>query len=409
MLATNSRRWRCAMACAALTIASGLATATQLFTGLGALPGGTGSTAMGISANGLTVVGSAGAADHHIHAFRWTAATGMQDLGLFPGGGFTEATAVSADGSVVAGYGQTAAGNFHAFRWTSTAGLQDLGLLPGATLSQAHGISADGKFIVGISANNDTSVAFRWNQTTGMTAISQLDEANGASADASSIVGVSAGVAAIFTGAGIDRLGILPGGTGDSALAISPDGTVVVGVADSTDGIRAFRWSAPVGISSRGGLPGADSSVAFCTSASGSTIGGQAFFNPDPVHAFIWHSGSIIDVNDLLARNSTDLTGWSLDAVRGLSADGSVMIGTARHGNTSEAWIAGVPPICASADFNCDGDVGTDADIESFFACLSGVCPPNSCGSTADINNDGDVGTDQDIEAFFRILGGGNC
>jgi hypothetical protein len=62
---------------------------------------------------------------------------------------------------------------------------------------------------------------------------------------------------------------------------------------------------------------------------------------------------------------------------------------------------------CGSADFNHDGDIGTDADIEAFFACLSGNC----CAScdTADFNGDGDVGTDADIEAFFRVLAGGSC
>jgi hypothetical protein len=64
---------------------------------------------------------------------------------------------------------------------------------------------------------------------------------------------------------------------------------------------------------------------------------------------------------------------------------------------------------CGSADFNCDGDVGTDADIEAFFLCLSGTCPPPPCPSTADFNGDGDVGTDADIEAFFRVLAGGTC
>ena len=57
---------------------------------------------------------------------------------------------------------------------------------------------------------------------------------------------------------------------------------------------------------------------------------------------------------------------------------------------------------CGSADFNCDGDVGTDQDIESFFACIAGSCPSAPCTSTADFNGDGDVGTDQDIEAFFH-------
>jgi hypothetical protein len=64
-------------------------------------------------------------------------------------------------------------------------------------------------------------------------------------------------------------------------------------------------------------------------------------------------------------------------------------------------------PTCGSADFNGDGDTGTDADIEAFFACLAGNCCV-TCGS-ADFNGDGDTGTDADIEAFFRVLAGGQC
>jgi hypothetical protein len=60
-----------------------------------------------------------------------------------------------------------------------------------------------------------------------------------------------------------------------------------------------------------------------------------------------------------------------------------------------------------SPDFDGDGDMGTDADIEAFFACLAGSCCP-TCGS-ADFDGDGDIGTDADIEAFFRVLGGGDC
>jgi hypothetical protein len=63
--------------------------------------------------------------------------------------------------------------------------------------------------------------------------------------------------------------------------------------------------------------------------------------------------------------------------------------------------------LCGSADFNHDGDAGTDADIEAFFACLAGNCC-GTCGS-ADFNGDGDAGTDADIEAFFRVLAGGAC
>ncbi|HYE63927.1 MAG TPA: hypothetical protein VD997_18195, partial [Phycisphaerales bacterium] len=31
------------------------------------------------------------------------------------------------------------------------------------------------------------------------------------------------------------------------------------------------------------------------------------------------------------------------------------------------------------------------------------------CVIAADFNGDGNIGTDADIEAFFRVLGGGNC
>jgi hypothetical protein len=63
--------------------------------------------------------------------------------------------------------------------------------------------------------------------------------------------------------------------------------------------------------------------------------------------------------------------------------------------------------LCGRADFDGDGDIGTDSDISAFFACLGGSCCP-TCGS-ADFNADGDIGTDADIETFFRVLAGGHC
>jgi hypothetical protein len=64
---------------------------------------------------------------------------------------------------------------------------------------------------------------------------------------------------------------------------------------------------------------------------------------------------------------------------------------------------------CGSQDFNGDGDFGTDADIESFFACLAGDCCCHCFCQGSDFNGDGDFGTDADIEAFFRVLAGGQC
>jgi hypothetical protein len=80
---------------------------------------------------------------------------------------------------------------------------------------------------------------------------------------------------------------------------------------------------------------------------------------------------------------------------------------------SSTVWRLGLPasqclvPCAGGADFDGDGDIGTDADIEAFFACLAGNCCA-TCG-TSDFNGDGDVGTDADIESFFRVLAGGPC
>jgi hypothetical protein len=65
--------------------------------------------------------------------------------------------------------------------------------------------------------------------------------------------------------------------------------------------------------------------------------------------------------------------------------------------------------LCGDSDFNGDGDFGTDADIEAFFACLGGNCCGTCFCQGSDFNGDGDFGTDGDIESFFRVLAGGNC
>jgi hypothetical protein len=84
----------------------------------------------------------------------------------------------------------------------------------------------------------------------------------------------------------------------------------------------------------------------------------------------------------------------------------SLSSGTISKAAVPASMLFSTLPTC-TADFDGDGDTGTDADIQAFFACLAGNCCP-LCGS-ADFNNDGDTGTDADIESFFRVLAGGPC
>jgi CubicO group peptidase (beta-lactamase class C family) len=109
------------------------------------------------------------------------------------------------------------------------------------------------------------------------------------------------------------------------------------------------------------------------------------------------------------ARGFSSWIDFDDDLVGVLSTDLSVsqnvrqVLGLIRN----EAALAARRATACNADFNNDGDTGTDADIEAFFRCIGGFCCL-PCGSP-DIDADGDVGTDADIEAFFRVLGGGNC
>jgi hypothetical protein len=127
-----------------------------------------------------------------------------------------------------------------------------------------------------------------------------------------------------------------------------------------------------------------------------------------------------VSITDLTTGQTTTAnpTGWYLaggaNSTLPIATDIRVFAGgsgATTSGNIS-AWdnitVAAVQR-CGSADFNCDGDFGTDQDIEAFFACLGGTCPAAPCTSTSDFNADGDFGTDQDIEAFFRVLAGGSC
>lgn len=123
-------------------------------------------------------------------------------------------------------------------------------------------------------------------------------------------------------------------------------------------------------------------------------------------HAAFWtgSAASFVDLHQFLPAR------FYRSYARGIWHDAgyTYVVGYATDQATGENQaIMWVERTCGSADFNHDGDMGTDADIEAYFSCLSGLCCP-MCGS-ADFNADGDVGTDADIEAFFRVLGGQPC
>src|SRR5256885_15801184 len=80
-------------------------------------------------------------------AVRWSPA-GIQGLGFLPGGNISVAMGTSGNGSVMVGYGSDTSGHEQAFRWTQAGGMIGLGKLSGFADSYAYNISRDGSAIV---------------------------------------------------------------------------------------------------------------------------------------------------------------------------------------------------------------------------------------------------------------------
>jgi hypothetical protein len=174
-------------------------------------------------------------------------------------------------------------------------------------------------------------------------------------------------------------------------FSAGPNGTVFMALDDNTNGATSRLKTVNVGAMT----------VASYAVTGYSGVGGEiaGAYMPGP------NAAVVVDSFANILRVYTQGGGGegTITPAQGVSSpDGS--------GETAQLIvIAPAAPRCSEADFDCDGNVATDQDIESFFACLSGSCPPPPCISSADFNGDGNVATDADIEAFFRVLGGGHC
>ena len=354
------------------------------FQGLGDLPGGgVQGYAIGVSADGTTVVGhSLSAAGDE--AFRWTADSGIVGLGDFPLGAFDSfATMASNAGTVVVGYG-TLASLYRPFRWTSAEGMVDLGDLPGGGANGfATGMSADASVICGQSSSASGTEAFRWTATGGMVGLGDLpggafdSSAWGVSADGTAVIGdgtTAAGREAfIWTSAGgLVPLGFLPGGGSYSgAHGVSNGGTFVVGASDSTNTTpgngEAYRWSAAGGMVGLGDLPGGTfNSFANGVSADGRVVVGGSDTSSG-TQAMFWTSqcGMRNLKEYLLALGVTGVSGWTLQDAHGVSSDGGVIVGYGINpsGNT-EPWIARFPPCGAGSGSVPDGAGGLGVPLK---------------------------------------------
>jgi probable HAF family extracellular repeat protein len=282
---------------------------------------GPNSWGLGASSDGSVVIGAYGVGASQ-QAFRWTPSSGMVGLGYLPGTTGSSAWGVSADGNVVVGNS-----GYQTFRWTSSGGMVALPSSPG--YNQANGVSDDGSVVVGWSGTSLDNQATRWTQSGierlgymgGYTAYSYL---YGASADGSVVVGDSAGHAFRWTQTtGMVSLGNLPGQSSSYARDVSADGSIIVGSSGSST-YQAYRWTQTGGMIGLGYLPGASDSYAYGMSADGSIIVGES-----GGQAFIWDSTNGMRSLQYVLTNiyGMNLTGWTLSNAWDISADGKMIVG----------------------------------------------------------------------------------
>lgn len=336
------------------------------FQGLGDLPGGTfSSTALDVSADGSTVVGSSVIepvpedmlGEDTSEAFRWTEDGGMQGLGDLPRGIFQSyASKVSADGSIVLGSSNSNGFRGKPFRWTQQGGIEMLtGIVEQGQSYNVSGASADGSTVVGGWSSARGQDAFRWNQDSGEEIITALEgdiqaqyppdvSANGFTI-AGSITVDSEGIEAVrlTENRGIERLGDLPGGKFLSVVkAISANGSTVVGFSSTADGDEAFHWRRKRGMQGLGDLPGGKFySVARDVSRNGSTVVGSSE-SANGREAFIWNrKKGMRSLQEILTNDfAIDLTGWKLEEATAISDDGLTIVGNGKNPKGDrEAWI----------------------------------------------------------------------
>jgi probable HAF family extracellular repeat protein len=392
----------------ACVIMAGPPAAAQSFRGLGTL-NGFDSEALGISADGTTVVG------HSSVAFRWTEATGMVAIG--PPNENSIAHAASADGSAVAGYFEP--WNLESFRWTEATGPVPLGMAPfvdpGAPFNVAYAISGDGLVVVGTTASNmplNSNEAFRWTQAGGFQRLNGRApmwdnmEGLGTNADGSVVVGQATRTDARgweayrWTAAtGVIGLGDLNGDPefqSSTATAVTPDGSVVVGFSDAEGFFdEAFRWTAATGMVGLGALStpwGIGGSQALAVSADGSVVVGWSFGDNGP-EAVIWtQAGGMRRLkNELIAQGlGAQVQGWEFQRATGISADGRSIVGIGINPQGGgEAFLARLgPPAPPPCYANCDGSTAQPVLNVLDFNCFlnrftAGDAYANCDGSTS--------------------------
>jgi probable HAF family extracellular repeat protein len=333
--------------------------AAPTFTGVLALPGGSGVEPQSMTADGSVIVGWSDSSNGR-RATRWTVTAGLQDLGSLPNDSPSQAYGVSNDGALIVGYaGFEGEAQARATRWTLPTGTVPLQPSSSALRHAALAISGDGAVVTGYTEIQPQGriEAFRWTNATGIVTLGTLSpvvptssSAQHISRDGSMIVGVSGTGAPGFgpevsspfrwmagpVGPGQTAMRAMPraqGAISTFPIAVSNTG-VVAGYAFANSQSRGVRWAAPVGGVEQNPtylpeLPNTNGATVYGISDDGRTIVGNVFSETGSI-ATVWRDGlGPVNLQAELVSLGVNLPQWQLIEARAVDADGSVIAGTA--------------------------------------------------------------------------------
>jgi probable HAF family extracellular repeat protein len=229
-------------------------TSSQGMTPLPLLAGMTTGRVSSVSGDGSTIVGRCGD-----RAVRWSSGTPV-DLNTFGSGAFSSANGISADGLVIVGNAFDGSFDTIPFRCLGGGCFPLAGNAPTFAPFEGYGAlgaSSDGSVIVGNFGLSFTQ-PFIWTSASGMAILPAAagvpqpatGSANACSPDGSVIVGRSGPRACRWAEGFVDPLDDLPGASDGEALAVSALGTVIVGRATTSAGAEAFVWTPKSGTQS---------------------------------------------------------------------------------------------------------------------------------------------------------------
>lgn len=342
--------------CPLLVIAP-LGSAQPSFITLGASQGrNTISHATKVSDDGRTVVGWSSPFGGEV-PFRWTRNNGFSDIDISIGGSNFTAQALSRSGVYIGGSYNSPTGVLgyvHAFSSGSSNSVPDL---PGGSVSTFIGSVDDTSVAFGYSAvgfaSNGQSLrrAISWSAETGVELVplpTTQDESfssvvtGGLLDDGRVLISANSGRWWYGASTGFERIEEIDG---MQFRDVTPDARLIVGAAadPTTLSGEPSYWTADEGIRFLPRLPGSVSGQAVATSADASLIVGVL-----GVTDVVWiDQGTPITVFDYAQSFGIDMTGWIILSANDVSADGRVIVGTARHASWElfrvEAFVLTIP------------------------------------------------------------------